>query len=92
MTFENGNTVSVQWGPGNYCEPTHPSGRNAPYDAPMKSEFWGAESAEVAAWDSDGAWHKFEHDTVDGWLSADEVIAFVHFVATSKLNTTRKDE
>jgi len=90
ITFENGNTVSVQWGPGNYCNPEHSDGRNAPHDAPMKTRTWKAQNAEVAAWDSEGAWHQFEHDSVDGWLTADEVAAFIHFVATSELRTDRR--
>ena len=90
MTFENGNTVSVQWGPGNYCEPDHEEGRNAPYDAPRNTRTWKARNAEVAAWNKDGAWHQFEHDSVDGWLSPDEVSAFIHFVATSELKTKRE--
>ena len=75
MTFKNGNTVSVQFGPGNYCE-----NRDDPYDAPTKAverhEKYECTDAEVAAWrylrpgetlrysdgtpkNEDRAWHKF---------------------------------
>lgn len=92
MTFANGNTVSVQWGPGNYCDPTHPQGRNADYREPMRSGSWKATTAEVAAWDADGRWHRFDHDTVCGWMSANEVVEFMHFVANNTLNLNDTEE
>ena len=89
ITFANGNTVSVQWGPMNYCNPEHPSGRNAPYDAPMKaSEPWASSTAEVAAWDSEGKWHNFGSDNVSGWMTPEEVNDFMQFVATNELVLT----
>jgi hypothetical protein len=92
ITFENGNTVSVQWGPANYCDPTHKDGRNASFDAPMttgaKGEPWNSETAEVAAWDSDGNWHNCGGDQVKGWLSPAEVVEFINFAASNSLNTS----
>lgn len=88
ITFANGNTVSVQWGPSNYCEPTDERGRNAPFDAPAQTEAWGARSVEVAAWNSDGEWHNCGGDQVRGWLSPDEVAEFIAFVANGELDTT----
>lgn len=92
ITFENGNTVSVQWGPSNYCEPDHPEGRNAPFDAPASASTWKAKNAEVAAWDKDGNWHKFDFDDVEGWQNGDEVANFIHFVANNELKTIRDDD
>lgn len=69
MTFANGWTVSVQWGNGNYCD-----NRNGPHGA-------DSATAEVAAWDAAGNWHKFEHDSVDGYYSPDKVLAFMTHVA-----------
>lgn len=92
MTFENGNTVSVQWGPENYCDPTHESGREAPFDAPMQTHVWKAGNAEVAAWDSDNRWHRFEYDSVEGWLSTNDVAKFISFVANNKLNIGESDD
>lgn len=93
IEFKNGNVVSVQWGPANYCEPTHPEGRNAGWEAPMQAEgrVWSSETAEVAAWDKDGNWHDFGGDTVAGWLSGDDVAHFIDFVANNELKI-RKDE
>ena len=87
MTFDNGNTVSVQWGPSNYCDPLHEEGRGAPLNAPARTEMWKAKNAEVSAWDSDGRKHRFDHDTVEGLLSPNEVSKFIGFVANNKLNT-----
>ena len=72
MTFENGWTVSVQFGPGNYCEVQHKD-----YNAPSTSALWNSQNAEVAAWDKDGKWYSFGSDDVAGWLTADEVVEFV---------------
>jgi len=73
ITFANGNTISVQWGPMNYCEPS------AKHD-------WGAENVEVAAWDKDQNWHNFGCDQVDGWRTPEQVLEFMNFVANNKLN------
>ena len=89
ITFENGNTVSVQWGPGNYCDPVHPDGRGAGHNAPMKDEgAWKSTTAEVAAWNSDGDWHNCGGDQVKGWMTPAQVLEFISFVAKNELDTT----
>lgn len=88
ITFENGNTVSVQWGPGNYCDPVHPDGRGAGCDAPLKEEVWKSTTAEVAAWNSDGQWQNCGGDEVKGWLTPAEVLEFIQFVANNELDTS----
>ena len=70
LSFENGWTVSVQWGDGTYSEHRELNGKN----------FVMSKDAEVAAWNSEG-WWKFEEDTVQGYKSADEVIAFAHMIS-----------
>ena len=82
MTFKNGVTASVQFGPANYCD-----ARNyaiGAFDAPMKTEngCWDSETAEVAAWDKDGNWVTKEvlpgiNGDVDGWLTPDHVLEFL---------------
>ena len=80
LTFENGWTVSVQWGPGNYCDRQgNPNAYNQPLE--VKTGFWASKNAEVAAWNSDHEWLPFEYDTVKGWLTTDDVAAFVAKVA-----------
>ena len=76
ITFENGWTVSVQWGPGNYCD-----NYAARFDLDGRTD-WESSTAEVAAWPAEGDWYQFEHgDTVDGHRSPAEVLAFVNMVA-----------
>ena len=52
LDLPNGVTVSVQWGPGNYCDPDV---QHQPFDAPKKAmgddgEHWGSNTAECAAY------------------------------------------
>ncbi len=84
LTFANGNTISVQWGKGNYCE-------NHFKDIAMEGvNLWGysldSKDAEVAVWDKDGNWTTKDFipdlsDDVAGGLSADEVLALMVKVA-----------
>jgi hypothetical protein len=80
MTFANGWTVSVQWGPGNYCDCFSTS-----IDAPMKAtnEIWKSETAEIAAWHNRSEeWVNFGSDTVKGHLTADEVMIVLQTIST----------
>lgn len=75
ITFANGWTVSVQFGPGNYSE--H-------YDAPFDD--WKAtpsKTAEIAAFPAGKReWHRFENDdTVAGWKTPAEVLDFMVMIA-----------
>ena len=85
MTFANGNTISVQWGYGNYCE-----NRDGEMTYNMKGRDIMTESidAEVATWDKDGNWNlktfiTDNGDDVKGWLTADEVLELMNKVATA---------
>ena len=49
MTFENGLTISVQFGIGNYC---------------TRNEKDEAISSEIAIWNEDGKWFDFGNDQV----------------------------
>lgn len=81
MTFNNGWTISVQFGPGNYCSnQSRYSSEEDEYEAPMnaKDGIWiSEETAEIAAWDKDGNWYSFGQDTVIGWINADEVAEWI---------------
>jgi hypothetical protein len=51
LDLPNGVTVSVQWGPGNYCDPdVSNAGFNAPREAIDGDEHWGSNTAECAAY------------------------------------------
>ncbi len=56
MTFENGWTVSVQFGTGNYCSK---QSYTAEYNSEKDSYIWESTDAEIAAWDSKGVWLTF---------------------------------
>lgn len=90
FTFANGHTVSVQWGPGNYCEGYGLNG-GTDYLAPTKKESWSNPKAEIATWDRDGNWNLKELwkaftgteelcDEVKGYMSVDDVVEFLNFV------------
>ena len=98
MDLPNGVTVSVQFGPGNYCERQHEM-----FDAPRVTmenhEHWKAEHAECAAYLTNGEgtkwvavpgftgpkWHEDDtyYDDVCGWLDAQGVLDFIN--AASKI-------
>lgn len=72
MKFENGNTISVQFGDFNYCSNRDQGTKNK------------ATSAEVAMWNSDGTWYDFGDETyIKGWCGADEVAKWIAFAATT---------
>ena len=83
LQFTNGYTVSVQFGPGNYCDV-----RDANLDP--ESDRWSSQTAEVAAFLTDGVKGShidyisidgFTSNDVTGWLSTDEVVEFISKVA-----------
>jgi len=90
ITFGNGVTVSVQFGPGNYCQhyDTIFSSRTL-IDAPAYEQQWESTDAEIASWNSEGGWHNFDCDQVKGYLSPDEVLAFM--VSAAAYNTQNDD-
>lgn len=83
ITFANGWTVSVQFGSGSYCE-----NRYIPYGV----ETPPCPTAEIAAWDKDGKWHRFEYDTVAGYCKPDEVLDFMNMVAAKGKPQYRMEE
>lgn len=77
MKFDNGNTISVQFGMGNYC-----ANKN-------KESKTQCTTAEIAIWDANGTWYEFKdaHDEVLGHCSADKVAEWIHFAATKTSDT-----
>jgi len=86
LDLPNGVTVSVQLGPGNYCDSDV---KNAAFDAPKKAmdgdDHWGSNTAECAAYvtGSDLSWVAVPGytdgggDDVVGYLSVLQVIDFI---------------
>ena len=76
ITFENGWTVSVQFGSGNYCDN---------YDMVPRSRTPLSANAEVAAWVKGGDWHRFDDgETVRGYMTPAEVLAFMNEIAAKE--------
>lgn len=82
MTFENGITISVQWGTGNYCEHrigTMGNGIEGTVDV------WESKNAELAVWDDKGNDYKFTDGHLEqGWVTPDEVAEWITKVSRWK--------
>ena len=80
MTFENGFEISVQWGPGNYCER-----KDEDFDKPQEERFWESRTAEIAIFNSkDDSMITLGEDNVDGWLTPDKVAKVITMVSLAK--------
>lgn len=79
LTFENGFTISVQFGYGNYCDNGHhPDG----FEFSKKQDVTQSSNAEIAIWDADGEWYVFLNgDTVMGYCSANDVAEWIDKVS-----------
>lgn len=97
LTFSNGITISVQFGPYNYCERTvtNPDAKQLEHDAPLKERSWRSKDAEIAVWcGADRAnWWNFDANKwgesgsdVQGYCSADEVADYIKFFKNMNLS------
>lgn len=82
MTFDNGLTISVQCGAGNYCD-----NRNKSIYEPCG--IIQSNNAEIAVWDKNGQWvtDKFTEDgngSVAGWKTVEEVFKIMMKVQSYK--------
>ena len=96
MTFENGYSISVQWGVGNYCEKQ----MNTNYEGneSTKHDFWTSNSAEIAVFNKEGSMipitgYTLENkdgtednytDVVSGWLSTNQVAKVIAIVSSAQ--------
>jgi len=66
LTFDNGYTISIQFGSGNYCDNKSIAYGEIPD---------GANTAEVAAWGPGGEWMELgENDKAIGWQSPNDIL------------------
>ena len=77
ITFENGITVSVQFGTGNYC-----SRRSLAPEATLHGDLANrtveSADAEIAIWHKDSdIWFDFGSDQVKGWCTPNEVAMWI---------------
>jgi hypothetical protein len=93
ITFENGVTVSIQIGGGNYCD-----NYNFPIGEEIHKAYLSSGTAEVAVWDADEKWitEEFFHedDSVKGYVTPDEVLKLLNWAATYTVDSKKegKDE
>lgn len=71
VTFKNGHTVSVQFGPGTYCE-----NRDMDFDQNAHAGEKGSATAETAHWGPDGKFIPLSEagDDVNGWQTPEQVL------------------
>lgn len=82
MTFENGWTLSIQFGSANYCENRYISG--VPVNFPDHCP-----NAEIAIFHSNGEWHTFDDgQQVKGWVKTDDIPHWIK--VASELEPLRK--
>ena len=75
ITFDNGYTVSVQFGPGNY-------GSN--YSASFLDEMGKPQQAttvETALMDPDGGFVPYKDDDVQGYQNVNDVLELINFAS-----------
>ena len=83
MTFNNGMTISVQFGTGNYCERRSFTISNPHYDM-VNQNVTESPDAEIAIWDADNKWFDFGNDTVMGFVKPDEVAVWIGVVREAR--------
>jgi len=78
ITFKNDTTVSVQFGPGNYCENQSPDKKNFLHVRGISKD------AEIAIWDKNGEWITDEYfggsDVVKGHVDPEELLGVLVWV------------
>ena len=84
ICFGNGYAVSVQFGPGNYCEAkatSYTSFRRPEEELKKQGYYHGGKTAEVAVFDQFDKFLQLGSDTVKGWVSPEDVAALLKFVS-----------
>jgi len=86
MTFNNGWTISVQWGTNNYCSNQSTKSINNDWVSwKDRGAIYESISAEIAIWRKENGVevdYRFDSgDTVMGYLTADEVAEWISKVS-----------
>jgi len=94
ITFKNGVSVSIQWGPFNYCN-NNAMKTLATIQEPRKDDHWFCKNAEIAIWDHEGEWvtKKWcgkDHDDVIGYQSPKDALSAL--IWAEKYEPTRTDK
>ena len=82
LTLANGWTISVQFGPGNYCEHYGSSSMRefCERPAPRRHE---SRDAEIAIWKGNGGMIDLNGDTVAARVSPDKVVSILAVMLTA---------
>ena len=80
LKFENGWTISVQFGLMNYCERRSVKQGQSLFDD-MKNSRTESLTAEIAIWEDENNYYNFGHDIVKGHCTADEVAEWIDKVS-----------
>lgn len=84
FTFDNGITVSIQIGGGNYGDnydfPIGEISRNNPLPP--------SACAELAVWDASGTWFDLDGDQVAGYVKVSDVLGFIAYLNALPEGTT----
>lgn len=81
FTFNNGLTISIQIGSGNYCTNRDNSKH---YNEEESQKRTTCDNAEIAIWDKDNVWFNFGNDTVKGWVPTEEIGIWIDKVRRAK--------
>lgn len=95
LHFDNGWTLSIQWGTGNYCENRNLGGVLNGVAAAGDHNFRKCPNAEIALFRQERDTYRntyyalSEFDDVRGWVTPDEVIEMIPVVARMSPNDAR---
>jgi len=78
LKFDNGLTISVQIGNGNYCSNQY-SNINE-----MEQRITESNTAEIAIWNEENKWFTFDGDQVKGWINSEEIGTWIDKVRRAK--------
>lgn len=84
--FDNGVTVSIQIGRGNYGDNYDFPDYNITRERPLP---WSTK-AEVAVWGRDGHWFDLNNDQVAGYVPVQDVLAFMEYLRGLPDNVSAK--
>lgn len=77
FTFDNGITISIQIGGGNYSENYDFPIGGITRDNPLPE----SATAELAVWDADLKWFDLDDDQVAGYVPVSKVLGFVAYLS-----------
>ena len=82
MKFNNGFSISVQWGTSNYCS-VRDFTTDGDYE--LKQNHWESITAEIAVFDNNGGFVAIgKDDVVIGWVQADNVAKCITIVQSAQ--------